>query len=37
MVRLVLRAMKREGLIAPTGKGRGAKWVNLSRDRQTKN
>lgn len=31
MVRLVLRAMKAEGLIAPTGKGRGAKWVNLVR------
>jgi len=29
MVRLVLRAMKKEGLIAPTGKGRGAKWVGL--------
>ena len=28
MVRLVLRAMKTEGLIAPTGKGRGAKWIN---------
>ena len=28
MVRLVLRAMKTEGLISPTGKGRGAKWVN---------
>lgn len=27
MVRLVLRAMKAEGLIASTGKGRGAKWV----------
>ena len=27
MVRVVLRAMKAEGLIAPTGKGRGAKWV----------
>lgn len=26
-VRLVLRTMKAEGLIAPTGKGRGAKWV----------
>lgn len=26
-VRLVLREMKKEGLIAPTGKGRGAKWV----------
>lgn len=25
-VRLVLRAMKTEGLISPTGKGRGAKW-----------
>jgi len=32
MVRLVLRAMKAEGLIASTGKGRGAKWVNLARD-----
>ncbi len=30
MVRLVLRAMKSEGLIAPTGKGRGAKWVPAS-------
>lgn len=30
MVRLVLRAMKAEGLIAPTGKGRGAKWVSLT-------
>ena len=29
MVRLVLRAMKADGLIAPTGKGRGAKWVNI--------
>jgi Fic family protein len=27
MVRLVLRAMKAEGLITPTGKGRGAKWT----------
>lgn len=27
MVRLVLRAMKKEGLIAPSGKGRGAKWA----------
>ena len=26
-VRLVLREMKAEGLIAPTGKGRGAKWT----------
>ncbi len=30
-VRLVLRAMKADGLIAPTGKGRGAKWNNLSK------
>ena len=30
MVRLVLRAMKAEGLIASTGKGRSAKWVNLA-------
>jgi Fic family protein len=29
MIRLVLRAMKVERLIAPTGKGRGAKWVNI--------
>lgn len=29
MVRVVLRQMKDEGLIAPTGKGRGAKWVLL--------
>ena len=27
MVRVVLRAMKSQGLITPTGKGRGAKWV----------
>jgi len=27
MVRVVLRAMKSEGIIASTGKGRGAKWV----------
>jgi len=27
MVRLVLRAMKREGLIVPTGEGLGTKWV----------
>lgn len=30
MVRLVLRTMKAEGLIASTGKGRGAKWVGLT-------
>lgn len=28
-VRLALRAMKAEGLITPTGKGRAAKWVRL--------
>jgi Fic family protein len=28
-VRLVLRAMKAEGLIAPMGKGRGAKWAQI--------
>lgn len=32
MVRLVLRAMKKEGLIEPTGKGRGAKWLSLTND-----
>ncbi len=32
MVRVVLRAMKAEGLIASTGKGRSAKWVNLAAD-----
>lgn len=31
MVRLVLRAMKSEGSIASTGKGRGAKWIRLPR------
>lgn len=30
MVRLVLRTMKAEGLIATTGKGRGAKWVSCA-------
>lgn len=34
MVRLVLRAMKSEGLIAPTGKGRGAKWINVGDNKQ---
>lgn len=29
MVRVVLRAMKAEGLITPTGKGRAAKWEQL--------
>lgn len=29
-VRLVLRALKSEGLIESTGKGRGAKWIKLS-------
>ncbi len=28
-VRLVLRAMKTEGIIASTGKGRSAKWISL--------
>ncbi|GAA5171115.1 MULTISPECIES: Fic family protein [Halomonadaceae] len=28
-VRLVLRALKAEGLVKPTGKGRGAKWINI--------
>ncbi len=30
MVRLVLRAMKSEGLIESTGKGRGAKWLRIN-------
>ena len=30
MVRVVLRAMKAEGLIAPTGKGRAAKWTQTA-------
>ncbi len=30
MVRLVLRAMKSEGLIESTGKGRGAKWKRIT-------
>lgn len=30
---MVLRAMKAEGLIAPTGKGRGAKWLINERNR----
>jgi Fic family protein len=30
MVRLVLRAMKSEGLIESTGKGRGAKWKRVT-------
>jgi Fic family protein len=29
LVRLILRAMKTEGLIAPTGKGRGARWIGI--------
>jgi len=32
MVRLVLRAMKAEGLIAPSGKGRAAKWVRSAQE-----
>jgi Fic family protein len=35
MVRLVLRTMKAEGLIAPTGKGRGARWVSLTVNQAT--
>jgi len=34
MVRLVLRAMKSEGLIEPTGKGRSARWVKIDRAKQ---
>jgi hypothetical protein len=30
MVRLVLRAMKADGLIESTGKGRGAKWLRTN-------
>jgi len=30
MVRLVLRALKAEGVIAPSGKGRGAKWNRVA-------
>jgi hypothetical protein len=30
MVRVVLRAMKVEGLIVPTGKGRSARWQKAS-------
>lgn len=29
MVRVVLRTMKTEGVIAPTGKGRSAKWMQV--------
>ena len=29
MVRVILRALKAEGVIAPTGKGRGAKWTKV--------
>jgi Fic family protein len=29
-VRVILRTMKTEGVIAPTGKGRGAKWVQVT-------
>ena len=36
MVRLVLRTMKAEGLIAPTGKGRGARWVSLASAQQVR-
>ncbi len=29
-IRLVLRAMKREGLIEPKGRGRGARWRKMA-------
>jgi Fic family protein len=32
-VRLVLRVLKKEGLIASTGKGRSAKWIRLQNNR----
>ena len=32
MVRVVLRTMKSEGLITPTGKGRGARWVSATQN-----
>jgi len=32
MVRLVLRSLKAEGLIEPTGKGRGAKWSQTDKE-----
>ena len=35
MVRVVLRAMKMEGLITPTGKGRAAKWSHIKAEEQT--
>ena len=35
MVRVILRAMKAEGLIAPTGKGRGARWEQVRQDSQS--
>lgn len=31
MVRVVLRAMKAEGVIVPTGKGRGARWLRAEK------
>ena len=35
MVRVILRAMKAEGVIAPTGKGRGAKWSQVKAEGNT--
>ena len=35
MVRGILRAMKAEGVIAPTGKGRGAKWSQVKAEGKT--
>ncbi len=34
MVRVVLRGLKADGLIAATGKGRGAKWIVVAEDTQ---
>jgi hypothetical protein len=33
MVRVVLRALKAERVIAPTGKGRAAKWIQTGLQR----
>lgn len=35
LVRVILRAMKAEGVIAPTGKGRGAKWSQVKAEGKT--
>jgi len=36
MLRLVLRAMKVESLIVPTGKRRGANWIGLDQGSPTR-